>query len=87
LRGTAREVLAALEARPVVRGEMVLVLDGVLSATQDGRQLQSLADEVAELVSRQNLSEKDALKQAAKNRGIGKSDAYREWQRSRSKKR
>ena len=35
----------------------------------------------------ENLSEKDALKRVAKSRGIGKSEAYRELQRSQSRKR
>jgi 16S rRNA (cytidine1402-2'-O)-methyltransferase len=30
----------------------------------------------------ESLSEKDALKRVAKSRGIGKSEAYREWQRT-----
>jgi 16S rRNA (cytidine1402-2'-O)-methyltransferase len=29
----------------------------------------------------ESLDEKDALKRAAKERGLGKSEAYREWQR------
>ena len=42
----------------------------------------TLAAEVSALIA-QGLSEKDALKQAARSRNIGKSDAYREWQRTR----
>ncbi len=86
LRGGAAEVLATLEARPAVRGEMVLLLGGVLHApaqlSADAGQPISLADAVAAAL-RNGLSEKDALKQVAKARGLGKSEAYREWQRSR----
>jgi 16S rRNA (cytidine1402-2'-O)-methyltransferase len=32
---------------------------------------------------RSGLSEKDALKQVAKSRGLGKSEAYREYQRTK----
>jgi 16S rRNA (cytidine1402-2'-O)-methyltransferase len=46
----------------------------------------TLADEVAELMITELLSEKDALKRVAKNRGIGKSEAYREWQRSQPRR-
>jgi 16S rRNA (cytidine1402-2'-O)-methyltransferase len=86
LRGTAAELLATLSARPSVRGEMVLLIDGTLAADTSEKGL-SLADEVQALIKTQNLSEKDALKQVAKNRGIGKSEAYREFQRSSSRRR
>ena len=83
LRGTAADVLADLEARPSVRGEMVLLLDGAV-ATEAATE-RSLADDVRTLLA-SGLSEKDALKQAAKARGLGKSEAYREWQRSGMKR-
>ena len=35
----------------------------------------------------ENLSEKDALKRIARERGLGKSEAYREFQREQSRKR
>ena len=90
LRGTAAELLATLSARPSVRGEMVLLIDGPPAAAASGAmprtQTSSLADEVAGLIKTENLSEKDALKRVAKARGIGKSEAYRELQRSQSRK-
>ncbi|WP_263377510.1 16S rRNA (cytidine(1402)-2'-O)-methyltransferase [Granulicella paludicola] len=86
LRGTAAELLATLSARPSVRGEMVLLIDGILTTETSEKGL-SLADEVQALIKTQNLSEKDALKQVAKNRGIGKSEAYREFQRSSLRRR
>ena len=83
LRGTAAEILAALKARPVVRGEMVLLLDGTLAAREQNQPSNvSLASEVTAAM-RSGLTEKDALKQVAKARGLGKSEAYREWQRSK----
>ncbi len=89
LRGTAAELLANLRARPSIRGEMVLLIDGTptpsTSATTSPHQ--TLADEVASLMRTESLSEKDALKRVAKSRGIGKSEAYREWQRSQPRKR
>jgi 16S rRNA (cytidine1402-2'-O)-methyltransferase len=88
IRGTAAEVLASLTMRPSVRGEMVLLIAGTPAAsTADARQPKSLAAEVEALITTQNLSEKDALKLVAKSRGIGKSEAYREFQRSQSRKR
>ena len=47
----------------------------------------TLAEEVAALMIGEKLSEMDALKRVAKTRGIGKSEAYREWQRSQSRRR
>lgn len=79
LRGTAADVVRAVESRDAVRGEMVLLLDGVVKADV---QAQTLRDEVRALMA-QGASEKDALKQAAKARGLGKSEAYREWQRTK----
>lgn len=82
LRGPVSEVLTTLRARPAIRGEIVLLLDGTLTTTASHPKQQSLADEVSTLI-RSGLSEKDALKQVAKSRGLGKSEAYREWQRTK----
>jgi 16S rRNA (cytidine1402-2'-O)-methyltransferase len=82
LRGTASELLATLSARPSIRGEMVLLLDGTPTTT-DAPPTTTLAAEVAHLIATQNLSEKEALKLVAKSRGIGKSEAYREYQRTK----
>jgi 16S rRNA (cytidine1402-2'-O)-methyltransferase len=86
VRGEAAEVLAQLSARPSLRGEMVLLLElspqTLSTATQP-----TLAEEVSTLIRTEGLPEMDALKRVAKSRGIGKSEAYREWQRSQSRKR
>jgi len=82
LRGPVGEVLATLQARPSVRGEMVLLLE-LLPETAGVRTEQTLADEVAALMRSESLSEKDALKRVAKSRDIGKSEAYREFQRTK----
>jgi 16S rRNA (cytidine1402-2'-O)-methyltransferase len=88
LRGTAAELLATLRARPSIRGEMVLLIDGTPTASESTTNAHaSLADEVASLMRSESLSEKDALKRVAKSRGIGKSEAYREWQRNQPRKR
>ncbi|MGA8938883.1 MAG: 16S rRNA (cytidine(1402)-2'-O)-methyltransferase [Acidobacteriaceae bacterium] len=87
LRGTAAELLATLGARTSIRGEMVLLINGTPAAALNAAQPQSLAAEVHSQMSTQNLSEKEALKQVAKQRGISKSEAYRELQRTQSHKR
>jgi 16S rRNA (cytidine1402-2'-O)-methyltransferase len=82
LRGPVSEVLSTLRERPSIRGEIVLLLDGTLTAAASAPTHKSLADEVSALI-RNGLSEKDALKQVAKSRSLGKSEAYREWQRTK----
>lgn len=87
LRGTVAEVQAAFQARPVIRGEMVLLLDAPGREARVGpgsaAGALSIAEEVAALMKAEGLSERDALKRVAKTRGLGKSEAYREWQRGR----
>jgi len=79
LRGAVADVRKTLASRESVRGEIVLLLAGEFAAATA---VGSIADAVAGLM-RDGLSEKDALKRVAKERGLGKSEAYREWQRSR----
>ncbi len=82
LRGTVREVRGVLAQRDVVRGEMVLLIEGTVAAGVG--ETVSVAEAVRRLVQA-GTDEKDALKQVARDRGMGKSEAYREWQRSRSR--
>ena len=84
LRGAVSEVRATLAGRASVRGEIVLLFAPAAEAAQEGKPT-SIAAEVRELMKTQGLDEKDALKQVAKARGIGKSEAYRELQRVRGK--
>ena len=86
LRGNAAELLATLTERPSIRGEMVVLLE-LSSGSGTLAPSQTLAEEVAALMIAESLSEKDALKRAAKARNISKSDAYREWQRSHARSR
>jgi 16S rRNA (cytidine1402-2'-O)-methyltransferase len=79
LRGGVAEVRTALAAREQVRGEIVLLLSGEFAAAVTTG---SIAEAVSALIA-EGLSEKDALKRVAKERGLGKSEAYREWQRVR----
>jgi 16S rRNA (cytidine1402-2'-O)-methyltransferase len=84
LRGPVAEIRATLAARPAVRGEFVLVFAPAAAASSQTRP-PSIAAEVRELMKTQGLDEKDALKQVARSRNIGKSEAYRELQRERGK--
>jgi 16S rRNA (cytidine1402-2'-O)-methyltransferase len=85
LRGPVSEMHRQLAERPSVRGEMVLLFSPSPQETAvPGR---SIAAEVDALMQSESLSEKDALKRIARERGIGKSEAYRELQREQSRKR
>jgi 16S rRNA (cytidine1402-2'-O)-methyltransferase len=86
LRGTAAEIHAELAGRERVRGEMVLLFESS-GAAEERSTGQSLSARVAELSASEGLEEKDALKRVARERGIGKSEAYRELQRERAVRR
>lgn len=82
LRGTVIEVRSVLSGRERIRGEMVVLVEarpGALAVSGE----ESIGTLVGRLMQDEGLSEKDALKRAAKERGLGKSEVYREWQRSR----
>ena len=46
----------------------------------------SVLQQVSQLMKVEGLDEKDALKRVARERGVSKSELYRELQRQRSKK-
>src|SRR5262250_2684716 len=78
-RGTLSELIASLSDRPV-RGEITLLI-GAVPAEQRAAQhatSQSLADRVDELIRQAKLDRKEALKLAAKERGLTKRAAYQE---------
>ncbi len=87
LRGPVSEVHATLTGRHELsgqlRGEMVLLF--TLSEETVYQPTVSVAAAVRQCMTTQQLSEKDALKQVARERGIGKSEAYREFQRETGK--
>jgi 16S rRNA (cytidine1402-2'-O)-methyltransferase len=85
LRGAVAEVRAQLAARASVRGEIVLMLAPLLATGPSEKKRASLAVEVAALMKSEGLSEMDALKRVARERGIGKSEAYRELQREQNR--
>jgi 16S rRNA (cytidine1402-2'-O)-methyltransferase len=84
LRGPVGEVRAALEGRASVRGEMVLLFAPAAVSASGESAATSIAEEVRAL-TKQGLTEKEALKQVARARGLGKSEAYRELQRERGR--
>jgi 16S rRNA (cytidine1402-2'-O)-methyltransferase len=85
LRGTVCEVRKTLAERESVRGEIVLLFVPAANESASDIAPTSIAAEVRALMKAQGLAEKDALKQVARARNIGKSEAYRELQRNRGK--
>jgi len=83
LRGSVGEVLAELAGRESVRGEMVLLL-ALAGVTAGGEISVSVRAAVRGLIAA-GASEKEALKQVARERGLGKSEVYREWQRDKGR--
>jgi 16S rRNA (cytidine1402-2'-O)-methyltransferase len=83
LRGPVNELRAQLTARPSIRGEIVLMLAPAIVENAAARP--NIAIEVAALIKSAGISEMDALKRIARERGIGKSDAYRELQREQNR--
>jgi 16S rRNA (cytidine1402-2'-O)-methyltransferase len=84
LRGRAGDVLEQLKARGDVKGEITLLI--AKPETCDLRPETShvtIAQRVKQIMSEEKVDEKSALKKVAKERGIGKSEAYREWQRGK----
>lgn len=82
LRGTVDEVRARIAERERVRGEMVLLVEA-RPRGEDSATVGSLRERLSELARIEGLSEKEALKRVARERGVSKSELYREYQRTR----
>ena len=74
VRGTPAEVLAHFEEHGI-RGEFVLLLHGAEPAAPEERDLDWAVARVAQLEA-EGMSQKDAIKQAAKEADISKRDVY-----------
>jgi 16S rRNA (cytidine1402-2'-O)-methyltransferase len=92
LRGHAGEVLENLKARESVKGEITLLIGraedadaqadtGHVGTAAVGRA--SVRQRVEQIMAEEKIDEKAALKKVAKERGVSKSEAYREMQRSK----
>jgi len=84
LRGRAGEVLETLQARDGVKGEITLLI-GKAEESESQAQAQpraSVHQRVEQIMAEEKIDEKAALKKVAKERGVSKSEAYRELQRS-----
>jgi len=83
LRGRADTVLEQLQQRGDIKGEITLLIGKAEDVSQAHRPTQQIAQRVRELMRSGELEEKVALKQAAREFGLSKSEAYRELQRSK----
>ncbi len=86
LRGAVVEVRENLASRDRIRGEITLLVEARSLADKTVGATSSLKDRVAELQRTEGLDEMAALKRVARERGISKSEAYRELQRERSRR-
>jgi len=75
LRGSARQALDELNGRERIKGEIVLLVGRGESPAQ--AEQAPLAERVAELIA-DGVGRMDAIKQAARERGVSKREAYRE---------
>jgi 16S rRNA (cytidine1402-2'-O)-methyltransferase len=88
LRGRASEVLETLKAREAVKGEITLLIgkgeggDARVAADASSARV-SIRQRVQQIMAEEKIDEKAALKKLAKERGVSKSEAYREWQREK----
>jgi len=83
-RGKLSQLSTSLQESPA-RGEITLLIgpEGPGDARTQANSTQSLADRVEELIRQAKLDRKDALKLAAKERGLTRRDAYDEIVTSR----
>ena len=85
LRGRASDVLETLKAREAVKGEITMLIakaeEQDVATAAFGRQ--GIRERVQQIMAEEKVDEKAALKKVAKERGVSKSEAYRELQRNR----
>src|SRR5579864_1096044 len=84
LRGGAAEVLENLKGREAVKGEITLLIakaeaDAHVATGTLARP--TVRQRVQQIMAEEKIDEKAALKKVAKERGVSKSEAYREMQR------
>jgi 16S rRNA (cytidine1402-2'-O)-methyltransferase len=84
LRGRAADLLATLQSRGDVKGE-ITVLVAKAEDTAQGAAITRITvrQRVDQIMSEEKVDEKAALKKVAKEMGVSKSEAYRELQRSK----
>ena len=80
LRGRAGDLLEEVRAHPL-KGEITLLIAKAEESEQP-RQA-GVFERVAQMMEAESIDEKQALKKVAKELGMSRSEAYREWQRAK----
>jgi 16S rRNA (cytidine1402-2'-O)-methyltransferase len=83
LRGRAAEVLNTLRGREAVKGEITLLIGKAEPQAQAAAGHVGVRERVEQIMAEEKVDEKAALKRVAKERGVSKSEAYRELQREK----
>lgn len=85
VRGPASEVLERLKRKPV-KGEITVLVGPGASSNGNSTGRRMLREDVERLISEQGIDERAALKRVARERGISKSEAYRQLQAEKGKR-
>ena len=85
VRGRAVEVLEKLKAREAVKGEITILIGKAdeIAGGANAPVRMSVRQRVRQIMTEEKVDEKAALKKVAKERGVSKSEAYREMQREK----
>ncbi len=86
LRGTLAELEKELAARDLVRGEITLLLAGSNPAESTNTAPGASLRERMAFYLEQGFDEQASLKRVARERGVSKSEVYREWQREQARR-
>ena len=85
LRGRADEVLRSVQNREAVKGEITLLIGRAEEAdvAEAAVVRETVRQRIEQLMAAEEIDEKSALKRVAKERGVSKSEIYREMQKGR----
>ena len=83
MRGRALDLMEEAERRGELKGEITLLIAKPEESDVPVPTMESVSQMVSRLIREESLDEKDALKRVARELGISKSEAYREFQRTK----
>lgn len=83
IRGQARDVLAQMQLRDDIRGEITLLIGKEEDHGTPVLEQKNVRTRMRDLMQSEGLDEKDAMKRLAKEMGVSKSEVYRELQKSK----
>jgi len=83
LRGRTGDILETLKMRADIKGEITLLIGKAQEVERKAMPRESLRQRLQQVMDEEKVDEKAALKKIAKERGVSKSEVYRQLQRSR----